>query len=529
MKHLKKLLVLAAAVVMAMAMAVPAFAAAPTSGTITVNNAAKGETYAVYKVLDATINNTGGIDYKGPIPDALKDILDTVSVGTEPNTYSAIGLKEGVTEDDLFNALKQYAADAESVANYEALVKLDSFPNATASQTAKGNSVTFDVVPGYYVVVSTQGTVVMIDSATDPAATINEKNTTEVTATKEVNGESFSIGDEITYTATFDTANYLKKDGATEAQPVTEYVISDTLPPFLSNATIQSVTVGDTALTPTPTFTDKAFSIDWATYDQDTGEWTSIYNNGTQIVVVYKATLTSTTNVGKNDTNTVTIQPKLGKNDGTEEEPTELKKEDDATIKTYAAALKKVDENSKALAGAEFQVTGLQATKKDDGVWVVTSYDPADTTTTPTTLTTDSQGKLYIVGLKGDADLSISETKAPDGYNKLNGTKTLEPQLMETTTYKTTSWEKYDAKGNLIDSATSQTTEYTQNTKSLADLDAEALTIQNNKGTELPSTGGMGTTILYIIGAILVIGAGVYLITKRRAAKDSNVNMTEEK
>lgn len=519
MKYTKKLLAAVMVMVMALALsAVPAFAA----GTITVNNAAKGETYAVYKVLDATINDSGGIDYKGPIPEALQDVLAVTTVGTAPNTYSAIDKKAGVSDQDLFDALKQYAADAEGVANYAALVALDSFPHATASQTATGNTVTFSVDPGYYVVVSTQGTAVMIDSATNPAAEINEKNTTELTAAKEADKESYAIGDTITYTATFDTANYLTKPGATEAQPVTEYIISDTLPPFLSNATVKSVTIGGTALTPTPAFANKEFSIEWATWDATNEVWNSIYNNGAQIVVVYEATLTSTTNIGKDDKNTVTIQPKLGKDNGTEETPTELQESADETIKTYAAALKKVDETGAPLAGAEFQVAGLQAEKKDEGVWVVTSYNPASTAT-PTTLTTDSNGKLYIVGLSGDATLAITETKAPDGYNKLNGAQELTPQLMETTTYKTTSWEKYDAKGNLIDSKTTETTEYTQNTKSLADLDAAALEIENNKGAELPSTGGMGTTILYVIGAIMVLVAGVYLITKRRASKENDL------
>ena len=522
MKHAKKLFAAVVGLAMALALcAVPAFAAG--EGTITVNNAAKGEGYAVYKVLDATINSTGGIDYTGEIPAEFANILETVTGGTAPNTYTAVGVKDGVTQDQINAALKAYAVRVSGADSYEDLVKDKTFPNATASKTATGNSVSFDVAPGFYVVVSSQGTTVMADSATNPATAINEKNTTTVTAKKEANGESFSIGDTITYTATFDTANYLKKNGATEAQPVTEYVISDTLPPFLSNATIKSVTVGGEALNPTPTFTNKAFSIEWATYDTATKQWTSLYNNGAKIVVVYEATLTSTTNIGKEDTNTVSIQPKLGKNDGTEEEPTELKKETDETIKTYAAALKKVDENDAALAGAEFTVKGLIATEKEagSGIWIVTSYD-ANSEATPTTLTTDAQGKLYIVGLKGDAKLAVTETKAPDGYNKLNAPQTLTPQEMETTTYKTTSWEKYDAKGNLIDSKTTETTEYTQTTKSLADLDAAALQIKNNKGTELPSTGGMGTTIIYVIGGIMVLLAAVYLITKRRVAKDSD-------
>ena len=44
--------------------------------------------------------------------------------------------------------------------------------------------------------------------------------------------------------------------------------------------------------------------------------------------------------------------------------------------------------------------------------------------------------------------------------------------------------------------------------------------VVNNAGSVLPSTGGMGTTILYIIGGILVVGGGIYLLTKKRMGKE---------
>ena len=517
MKHLKKLLAAALTFVMALTVSTVALA---ESGTITVNNAAKGETYAVYKVLDATINNEGGINYTGTIPESLEDYLEVITVTDEPNTYSAIGKKAGVDDEDLFNALKQFAADKEGVADYEALVKLSSFPNATASQVATGNSVTFSVDAGYYVVVSTQGTAVMIDSATNPAAVINEKNTTEPHVEKTVEAESYSIGDTIKYKVEFDSANYLKNEENVD-RPVIKYTISDTLPPFLSGATVTKLTVNGADYKVSDAYpqfnTNKEIEIPWADYNSTTQEWTSKYPNGAKIVVEYEATLTSTTNIGKNSVNTITIKPTLGKPDGNEEEPKEKTYSDDAEIKTYAAALKKTD-GTKALAGAEFTIKGLVAHEKEagSGIWIVDSYKPTDTTVTPTTLTTDANGKLYIVGIAGSAEMEVTETKAPDGYNKLNGTKPLTPQLVETTSSKTTTWEKYDAKGNLIDSKTEETTEYTQNLKNLTDLDAAALEIVNHEGAELPETGGMGTTVLYAAGAALVVLGGIFLVTKKR-------------
>ena len=68
----------------------------------------------------------------------------------------------------------------------------------------------------------------------------------------------------------------------------------------------------------------------------------------------------------------------------------------------------------------------------------------------------------------------------------------------------------------LSETATSGTTKTVE--RNLDELDAAALEIENNAGTVLPSTGGMGTTILYVVGGVMVAGAAVYLLTKKRAS-----------
>ena len=141
------------------------------------------------------------------------------------------------------------------------------------------------------------------------------------------------------------------------------------------------------------------------------------------------------------------------------------------------------------------------------------SYDP-ESTTESAVLDTDSDGKLYIVGLAGDASLTVTEYKAPAGYNKLTAPETLTPQVLNTAVYKEAGTYYYDAKGNLTNTETISSVEVSGN--NLSDLDADALEIVNQKGVALPSTGGMGTTIFYIVGAILVLGAGVVLVTRRR-------------
>jgi len=125
---------------------------------------------------------------------------------------------------------------------------------------------------------------------------------------------------------------------------------------------------------------------------------------------------------------------------------------------------------------------------------------------------TDSDGKLSFAQL-GAGTYTIDETKVPEGYNKADNITLVitynEPEEEVTpsniTAEKVTcTWEK--GNGGVNDASVT----YNEDTGKFE------IQIENNKGTELPSTGGIGTTIFYVVGAILVIGAGVVLITRRR-------------
>ena len=103
-----------------------------------------------------------------------------------------------------------------------------------------------------------------------------------------------------------------------------------------------------------------------------------------------------------------------------------------------------------------------------------------------------------------------------DGVNNLlTETKTLTPQILSTEIITEDGTRYYDADGNLVSEEVNSSTSETV-VRNLDDLDAQALEIVNNKGTTLPETGGIGTTIFYIVGAVLVLGAGVILFVRRR-------------
>ena len=209
----------------------------------------------------------------------------------------------------------------------------------------------------------------------------------------------------------------------------------------------------------------------------------------------------------------MSITPEVD-NDNGDKTPWDESWDDSAEITTYAAAIHKVDENGEDLAGAQFTIAGLTVENVSAGVYRVVSYN-ADSTTASAVMDTDGDGKLYILGLASDVSLTVTEYKAPDGYNKLTETKTLTPQVLETTLYEASGTRKYDADGNLLEETATSGTSKTV-TRNLDELDVNALEIENKKGAVLPSTGGIGTTIFYVVGAILVIGAGIVLVTRRR-------------
>ncbi len=536
MKRTKKLASIILAMVMTLAMSATVFAQTQPltpndsdNASITINNPAKGETYSVYKLFDATVNDNGEIAYqcKGDIP---SEVAAFFSKDTSNNVIPADSILEKdengkVTgtnmTDELKDALEDWAGSAMAI----------------NSAVSDGSTLVFSGLPyGYYVVTTThesdaedgeEAKSAITVTSTQPDASVYDKNVNEPSVTKTVEKESYSIGDTVKYTATFDTTNYIKKDNAKDedSKQVVEYLIKDTLPEYLSEVKVTEITIGGVkypANGETPQFDgNKEIKIPWAEKADGATEYTSLYTQGAQIVIKYEAVLTSTTNINAADTNTISIRPFVDNGNPDGPEPWDEEWKDTEVIKTYAAAIKKVDQDGNSLAGAVFTIKGLEveAVEGETGVYRVVSYNP-ESNTESAEMSTDDQGKLYIVGLAEDVTLVVTEFKAPDGYNKLTETKELKPQKLTEIIYETSGERHYDSDGNLVsESVTEGKTETV--TKNLSDLDEGALEIENNKGTLLPSTGGIGTTIFYVVGGILVVGAAILLVTKKRMSREA--------
>lgn len=531
--------------------------------TVTINKPASDKavhTYEAYQVFagtlhgsqdDAVLSNVvwgSGVD--GP---ALLTALQASSDFGSPNAFTGLTTAQQVAEAidswDNNDAMLQKFADI--VAN-----------NLSSTKTTGSSSITM-TDPGYYFIKDKDGS---LDNAKLGAYTdyilkvvddvkIAVKEDVPTIEKKIVEGESLkeantaSIGDLVNFqidSVVPDMSAYNKYF----------YVINDTMCEGLTfKNTSVKVYIDDMG---TPINTDN-YEVQTGT-DADGYSFQIVMKNfkanygdkaGADIKVTYSAELNDKadrTETGNENKVNLTYSNNPNHEYKGENEPSTEPDDGDVTgitpdsnTKTYTTSLllTKIDgADSSPLAGAEFELKGLGVNKViianlnsfvadssgtyyklKDGTYTLTvptetTADQYDSTTTKykldvsatsstgsgenkkVTATTDSMGKLTFAGL-GAGTYTLTETKAPDKYNKLanpiNITITAAPAL------DGPHW-----------TVTKDGTSLTKPTG------IYEFTIQNNKGVTLPSTGGMGTTVFYIIGGLLVAGALVLLIVKKR-------------
>ena len=500
MKSTRKLASLLLALVMVFALATAAFAQDVTvkggKGSITISNAAKGETYAIYKLFDATVSADGSsIAYTGKIPESLKTYFTADANGYISATADA---KDGANmSEGLKTALKAWTATA----------------TATSAAESDGSALNFkELAYGYYVVTTTQGKLVISVDSTMPDVTIVDKNSsTPKDLNKIASADDVSIGDTVTYTVSFKTSNYY--GAGADAKEIVSYTIEDTLPAFLTSVNVTSIIVDDDGddtttddrATVTAQFTDKKINIDW--YDEDNNKF--LYNNGATVTITYTAVVTDKAAIdGKGNTNKVTVTWTTKNNN----QPGPDKIENEETIFTYAIALKKVNNKGKALPDAVFQFPFyVKSTADADGAYIYAGTTAGEGLTNQ--ITTPENGVIIVKGVK-TGSYEIKEVTAPAGYNKLAAPVTVEAVKTSSTTTHTTVY--LDENGNVVD----ETAKVTEVKVDIDTIAATPLVVVNKAGTELPSTGGMGTTVFYVLGTVLVMGAVVLLVTKKRMSRN---------
>lgn len=479
-KTFKKLMAALLAVALLCAMAVPAFAAEGASGTITIDKAINGETYTAYKIFNVVSSKTetdGSTTYVYKVADGWADFFTDNTV------------KNYVSVDT--HGQPTWVESKESVADLQAFAKLAlDYASKTTTITGKtatasgGEAVISGLTAGYYVVSTTAGSLCILNTNGSDLK-IDEKNVAP-TIDKKIDGSKSTndaaIGDVVNYTVTIHA-----KKGATG------YVLTDTMTKGLTfNRDSLTVKVGATTLAENTHYT---VAVDAAATDGSTkftvtfkDTYLNTIDGDTDIVVSYTATVNKDAVIGTTG-NTNTAQLKYG-NNSTVESTT--------TTYSYKFDLVKTDNSKKLLTGAKFKLYDSQTSTTPVKLIKDTTtgnYRVAETSETGfiEEIEINSYNAVTISGLNKKT-YYLEETLAPAGYNKLT-----ERQPVEL------SKDGFNSDATISNSG-SESAEWTSG----------GVRVINNTGATLPSTGGMGTTLFYVIGGGLMVAAVVLLVTKKR-------------
>lgn len=471
MKKTKKLMSLLLALAMIFAMSLSVFAAGDNS--IQVTNAQGGETYKIYKMLDVDVNpEKTAYSYTLPADSPWKNFFTGSGAGA---AYVEIKTVEGtdyVTWKE--SGASDYEAFGKAAAAYAAVTTGVTEAVAAQTPTADG-SITFGGLnSGYYLITSTNGTLSMVETTPlQTAVTVNEKNPNP-TIDKKVkeNGaagteNSAQIGDTVEFEVKIDM-----KKGAKN------YVMHDKMEDGLTfnknSVEISGLTKGTDYTVNTPADGIAALQDDCTFEIRFAEDYLNSLTADTTLTVTYSAVLNENADITAGEKNEV--QLKWGDKNQTEWSMT--------TTKTYQFEILKydaADTSKNPLAGAEFQLkddtdTVLKLVKESETLYRIANGDEPSVDETETIVTVAADN-IVVKGVD-QAKYKLVETKSPQGYAKLN-----DPI-------------EFDVK----------------------DDNTLVVEVENTAGHTLPSTGGMGTTLFYIVGGILVIGAAAIFIFGKRTS-----------
>lgn len=489
MKKMKRLVALALSVVMVLAMSVFAFAA---EQTFTITAPATDHRYEVYQIFTgdlsgSTLSNVKwGQNGTGTTGEAVDQA--TLDALTEVNTGSN----------------KEILAVVEKYAN------LKSTPRGTVT-----NGSTYDAAAGYYLIKDKDNTVSGIHSYTTylvkvagdvtitPKADVpsfkkklKDKNDTEGTTSDWQDSADYDIGDDIPFKLEGKVAsNYADYKGKYY------FAFHDIEEEGLSfNKNSVEVYVGENKI-------ETGYEVvenptDGCTFEvvfKNLKDISSV-EAGSKIRVEYTSKLNDKAKLGKEGnvnkaklefSNNPNEEQKGEDKPGTGETPW-----DNVIVFTYQVVVDKYaeSENGQKLPGAEFTLQKVLKDGSKETVKVVKSDD----------------GTSFTFKGLDDGKYILTETKTPNEYNSIDP---IEFTVNADHTITWESQERTDILTSLTGTATDGKITFTANT----DKSELATKVVNKKGSTLPSTGGIGTTIFYVVGAILMVGAAVLLITKRRA------------
>lgn len=473
----------------------------------------------------------------------LENADDEIAKWLKTNVFEAS--VEGSTKSLIEATATGVASANANNANNVTYIPVSEGTNNTASLKFSGLEF------GYYYVTSSLGSLVMLNSTT-PDATINEKNTIPFLEKKIVVGDedktetSASIGDTVNFKITV-------TDGKGTNQDIT---IHDTMESGLdfekagneisasdfdisitkqdgSEITIKDNTGKDVTVSEGNSLMSALENANMLTVSNQGNEaenkctfeitlkaaLVEQLNEKDQVVITYSAILNENAviyskNVGDFTNDNIAWLVYNGHNS----------EESKVSVSTYAIAIYKSDVAGEELAGASFTLKDsgdnaiyVKETSTDENSnneYVVVQKGGTMPDGAMDTVVSPASGVIIIKGVKLDT-YSLTETEAPQGYNLLKEAESIEV----TVDGLVSSYSLYIKDGEILNPNTTDVTSVTPTViinASQYTYDVLPWNVINNTGSTLPSTGGIGTTIFYVIGVIIVAGVAVILVTRRR-------------
>ena len=452
-----------------------------SDGKITISNAVKDQTYTIYRMLK--LESFDGNNYSYTLENGWDNFIST-GAGKDYLEKNSDGYIIFKSEKNNETDMRLFAKAAFA---YAKTAKLND--DAKKSIKAPSTSVTFEGLPlGYYVVGSTVGSLCELKT-TNKEVTITDKNDTPTVEKKIVkynedhsenlvDSNSANIGEEVVFKTTIDI-----KPGAKN------YILHDKMDSHLRYDCILQIhdnnddniaadtgyVVKTTGLTDADCTFELSFTEAFYANNRDNIDTKKL----NKIYVYYQATVKDDAVVKQEMKNNTYLT--FGENNT-------KSNEDYTTTKTFEIPVFKYTGTDTALAGAKFILsTDPNCTDSTKTLKFKLNSDNKyryDTNGT-TELASLTDGMIHIEGIKAGT-YYLKETEAPKGYNLLKTIQKIE--ILEDGSIKLNDTEN---KGSVR--------------------------VQNNKGSLLPSTGGMGTTLIYLIGGALVLGSGIVLANKKRA------------
>ena len=510
MKHIKKLASLLLVLVMVFALATTAFAE-ETTYSITINNSTAGHTYEAYQIFtgDLATNEAGN------------KVLSNIVWGSGVSEAGQTALGDAAAKAETLENEADAKAFAKAVAPYLTTAA------GSANTVTDGKYVISGLAAGYYLVKDQDGSLtgdndsyteyiiqVVGNVTATPKSDVPEvqkkvkdiNDSTDTTKTDWQDSADYDIGDSIPF--------QLKATLADNVSSYTTYkvVFHDTLSKGLTYNNDAKVYIGGTETNGfTVTATVNADGTTTLTVSCDDVKALSA-GNSSVITVEYTAKLNENAVLGSaGNPNEVYLEysnnPNKSENGNNETGETP---KDVVIVFTYKTIINKVDSENKPLTGAAFKLEKL--IKGKDGA--------ADTWTTVKEFTVDETTTSFTFSGLDDGQYKLTETKTPAGYNTIDPIyfviEATHDETADAPTLNTLNAYLTDANGNK--QTEMKDGESVNIDLGTVDLTAGSITttVVNKSGSELPSTGGIGTTIFYVLGGVLVLAAVVLLVTKKR-------------